>query len=451
MHLRGRIAGRLWPWLAVWTLVGLGIRLATVYSHPNRPPGGDPFYYYYGARLLVAGFGFINPFDYYWHHHHQVASASFPPGMQVILTVPMIFGLKSYFATRFWCCILGAAGIVAVGLAGREIAGRRVGLLAALLAAVYPNLWMSDEIGSAETLDPLLIGVVLLLSYRFWKKPSIQRIIWLGAALGITMLARDELALLVVLIMVPLALLARSVPWKRRFAVAGIGLLSTAVVIAPWVGYNMARFEKPTYISNGLGVTLASADCNTTFSGTLEGYWSMACALKAPVVKGDESVQNAAYQNYVIKYLKHHTNRLVPVTLAKIGRAFGLYKPIQQINFDAMIETRPLHWAFVGLYMFYALAILSLGGTLVLLRRRIPVFPLWAVGLNVVIAVIIAFGNTRYRAPFEACLVIMSAVAMEWAWSRVLPERRRRGQAPPATPPPPSDEADPEPALSGTG
>ena len=46
---------RLWPWLTVWTLVGLGIRFATLYGRPNRAPGGDPGYAWGVANLVVGG------------------------------------------------------------------------------------------------------------------------------------------------------------------------------------------------------------------------------------------------------------------------------------------------------------------------------------------------------------------------------------------------------------
>ena len=59
--------------------------------------------------------------------------------------------------------------------------------------------------------------------------------------------------------------------------------------------------------------------------------------------------------------------------------------------------------------MYYVLFAAALGGTWVLRRRRIPVFPLWAVGLNVAISVMLTFGNTRYRTPFEVPLVLLAA------------------------------------------
>ena len=153
---RGRHAGRLWwPWLALWTAVGLGIRLATVFGRPNRVAGGDAYYDHNAANLLVAGHGFINPFLYYPHDlHHQVQTASWPPLFVFVLVAASLVGAKSFFAQRIWCCIVGAGAIVLCGYVGREIGGRRVGLIAALLVAVYPNIWMSDELGLSETLSP---------------------------------------------------------------------------------------------------------------------------------------------------------------------------------------------------------------------------------------------------------------------------------------------------------
>ena len=422
MHRRRRF----WPWLAVWTVVGTGIRIGTIAGRPNRQAGGDPFFYYNGARLLVEGHGFIDPFNYLWFHHQVVPSAAYAPGFMVLLTVPVILGLKSFFAARIWSALLSAAAIVVGGLAGREIGGRRVGLVTAFLFALLPNMWMSAEQVAAETIEPLVVAAVLLCTYRFWRQPTMARVVWLGVVLGLTMLCRDELALLLLLILVPVCLLARTLSWPRRMAVLGAGLVASLAVIAPWVGYNMARFEKPTFISDGEGITLSSANCATTFSGPLEGYWSMGCALNdaKSIPKGeDESAQGAHFQHDALTFISHHENRLVPVALAKLGRAFGFFHPLQQIDLDTLIETRPHNWALVGLGAYYALLPLSIAGTVLLRRARIPVYPLWAVGVNVVLAVIVAFGNTRYRLPFEVCLVIMSSVTVAWAWDKILPER----------------------------
>jgi hypothetical protein len=398
--------------------VGVAVRVATVYGHPNRKPGGDPYAYFHGARLLVTGHGFIDPYGYLVHHQ-VLQSAAYAPLYMLTLAVPMLVGLKTFFVARLWTCIVSATAVTVVGLAGKEIAGRRAGLIAAGFTALYPNLWMPDEMVAAEALVPLLVGAVLLFAYRFWRRPDIRRAAWFGGSLGLLILSRDELALLFVFILVPLVLLAH-LGWRRRLVLLGVATLAMVLVLGPWVGYNLSRFQKATYVSNEAGLTMASADCDSTFYGPVIGYWYMPCALNAPVTyHGDQSVANAAYQKYVFSYLRHRESRLPFVTLAKVGRAFGFYRPLQQITLDSTIETRPHHWALTGLYAYYVLLPLSVVGSIVLRARRVPIFPLWAVGLNVVLAVAVAFGNTRYRIPFEVSLVLLSAVALDSLWARL--------------------------------
>lgn len=406
-----------WHWLGLWCLVGLVVRVCAVLGRPDRKAAGDNYFYHWAANLLVEGKGFINPFTYN-ATHHSVASASFPPGFVFVLAAAALVGLKSYYAQRMWCAVIGAVAVGACGLAGREIAGKRAGLIAAAVAAVYPNLWMSDEAAMSETLSPLLVAVVLLTAYRFWKAPTLKRGVWLGLAIGAAAITRDELSLLGLLILIPVILTAKSLSWKQRGGFLAAGVAAAVLVVGPWVGYNLSRFKDPTFISTGLGITLASTNCNLTYYGRLEGYWNIACASAAPVnPKADESVQGAEAQSYAEHYIRTHEDRLVPVVAARLGRAFGLFHPIQQIQLDALIESRPYHWALVGLFMYYVLAVLSVGGVVVLRRRKVPLYPLAAVGLTVVASVVLTFGDTRYRSTFEVVLAILAATALDRVWA----------------------------------
>ena len=423
---RGRISTRAWwPWLSLWTALGLGIRLASLFGphRSGRTPGGDAFYYHHAANLLVAGDGFINPFVYYSSAaHHQVQTAAWPPLFVFVLAVPSLVGLKSFFAHRVWCCMIGAAGVAVTGYAGRSIAGRRVGLIAAFLVAVYPNLWMSDELGLSEALSPVLVALVLWSAYLFWKRPGWWSVIGLAAAVGVATLARDELSLLAVFLVLPLVLTASAVRWGRRLGLLAVAGLVMVLIVGPWIGYNMSRFDDPVFISSGFGVTLASANCAQLYQGPYEGYWSLECAVLAKdtfTSGADESVQASEAQAYAVRFIRHHTNRLLPVTMAREGRAFGLFHPMEQIRLDSTVETRPYRWALVGLGMYYVLVPLAIGGLVLLRRRRIPVLPLVAVGLDTVVAVALTFGQTRYRTTVEVALVLAAAVTLEWLWGRI--------------------------------
>ena len=396
-------------------------------GRPHRVPTGDAFFYSGAANLLVQGKGFINPFSYYWFHQ-SVQSAAYPPGFTLMLTAASLVGFTSFFAQRIWCAVLGALAVAVCGLTGREIGGERVGLITAFLVAVYPNIWMSDEMALSETVVPLVVALVLLAAYRFWRFPSLKCGIWFGLALGLAVLTRDELSLLGLVVLVPAVVRARQLPWRRRLVILAAASLSALLVVAPWIGFNMSRFHDPVFISTGLGPTLASTDCPQTWSGALIGYWSLKCEGEAPDDPNlDESQRSAEAKAFAMRFVRSHESRVPTVALARVGRGFAFFHPIQEIDLDGA-EGRPVHWALLGLWMYYGLLALGMAGVVVLRRERVPLLPLAGVALTVVVAMVLAFGNTRYRMPFEVGLVVLAAAAINHLWGRRWRPESDRGQ-----------------------
>ena len=120
----------------------------------------------------------------------------------------------------------------------------------------------------------------------------------------------------------------------------------------------LGQGERPAGFT--LGATPASFDC-------LKNH--------QPNPSVDESVNNARDQSIAMSYIRSHEADLPRVTLARIGRGLGLYQPMEQVRFDSVIETRPYHWWLTGLYVYYALLVLSVGGSFILRRRRSPSSP----------------------------------------------------------------------------
>jgi hypothetical protein len=233
------------------------------------------------------------------------------------------------------------------------------------------------------------------------------------------------------------------------------------------VGYNMSRFDDPVFISSGFGVTLASSNCAQLYQGPYEGYWSLECAVavkqKVYNPRSDESVQGAAAQADALHFIAAHENRILPVEMARLGRAFALFHPLEQIRLDSTVETRPYRWALVGLGMYYVLVVLSIGGLVILRRRRVPILPLVAVALDVCVSVALTFGQTRYRTTFEVALVLAAAVQLDWVWTTIR-GRRHDGLSGADTGPPgdgvdrevggegdPRDEASRDPGTDPSG
>ena len=73
---------------------------------------------------------------------------------------------------------------------------------------------------------------------------------------------------------------------------------------------------------------------------------------------------------------------------------------------------RPRLPATLGLFAYYSLVALAVGGVVVLRRRRIPLLPLAAIGADVLLVAAATFGQTRYRTSLDAVLVVLAGVAL---------------------------------------
>lgn len=391
--------------------VGLAIRVGYVMGWRDVDTiDGDPRYYHEGANLLADGEGFVHPFA--WDEGVRAPGADHPPGYVVILAVPSLVGLDSIRAHQLTSCVIGAGTVALIGLLARRVAGLRAGLLAAGFAAVYPNLWLNDGALMSETLALFLGVVVSLLAYRAWDRPSGWRFAALGAAIGLASLARAEAALLLVLLLVPLAVwVPQLAGWRPRLQRAALAAVVALAVMAPWVVPNLVRFEHPATLSTQMGPTLEVGNCDETYSGPFLGAWSFDCA--SSVGSTDRSVLDRSTRERALTYVGDHLDRLPVVVAARLGRTFGLYAPLRQLDFDVFAEARPLPAARGGLGLYYVAALAAVGGIVALRRRGVPSFPLTVWLVNVAITVVVFYGSTRFRAPAEPFLVVLAAVGVD--------------------------------------
>ena len=415
--------------LALITLLGLAIRL--IYILGFRYPmvaGGDAFYYHAGANLLAEGRGFIQPMDYF-QQHWTVQAAEHPPLYILYLAIPSVLGLKSVLAHQLATCLLGVATVVLMGFAGRRIVGPRAGLAAAFLAAAYPNFWANDALVLSETLAQLTTVIVILIAYRFWDRRDRAAALWLGVALGLVILSRAESVLLLVLLVVPLAVGMRSLRRRGRAGLVLTCWVAALLVVGPWVGYNLTRFEHPVTISTGLDPTLKSASCDAAWYGPGKGFWALACIKGHPRVARDLSSLGLVYRQESIDYIKAHLADLPGVVLAREGRTWGWYRPDQIPNLDNIADGRPKVPARIALWTLWVLEATSLVGAVVLRRRRVPISPLIALVVTVTITTAVTFGETRYRATAEPALVLLAVAGMDWLWRQGRQRIRRRPAA----------------------
>jgi 4-amino-4-deoxy-L-arabinose transferase-like glycosyltransferase len=383
-------------------------------------PCGDAWHYYWSGRALASGDGYVDPA--YLKGILQPAghrpSAYHPPAYQTYLGVASYLGAKSLTANRLASALLGAGTVVVIGVLARRLAGDRAGLIAAGLAAVYPNLWANDEMLLSESLYALAIALALLAAYHFRERLGWRTAALLGIACGVASLTRTEALLFFVVLVLPLALGLRRRPRSDRWRLVGVAWLAGALVMGPWIAYNLTRFEEPVLITSGLGSTVLQGNCDATYHGDLLGYHELSC-VEGVAREGDESQVESHFMDVGLDYVREHKDRVPAVLLARIGRVWDVYRPIQNANLNVLPEGRSSFEAFVGLWTYWGLLVPAAFGVVALRQRRIPAWPLLSTAVLTTVAAVIAYAITRYRVPSEVALVVLSAVGVDWVVERV--------------------------------
>ncbi len=145
--------------------------------------------------------------------------------------------------------------------------------------------------------------------------------------------------------------------------------------LVPWMAFNLARFDQPTTLSSNLGLTLASANCDSTWYGPRIGYWSFWCAeaagTNASLGGGDPSAVDAEAREQALTYIGDNRDRLPAVVAARLGRVSGLWRPGQQVRFD-VIEGRPGWLAAAGMGTWWLTLALAAVGVAALRRAQDP-------------------------------------------------------------------------------
>ena len=255
-------------WLAIIFALGLTLRLVWVVYTTTVPLGGDPHWYYIVAINVAKGYGFVSnssPSLLGESIGPGEPTAFWPPAYPIVLAgFWKLFGI-SLMSAKVLNAVLGALAIPFVYLLGRQIFDRRVGVVAAGLFAVYPNVIAWTPLLFSEQLFILLFVAALWL---LAVVPSTSRHRWalvgFGFLTGVAILTRGQAAVLI-----PVAVvfwLMRS-GWQPTVRWTALSLLVAAIVITPWTVRNWVELDAFVPVSTNTGAALRVGH-NTDSTGT---------------------------------------------------------------------------------------------------------------------------------------------------------------------------------------
>ena len=363
----------------------------------------DSLYYGAQAQQLAHGVWFREVFvDQPGAEHGPLTSS---------LMALVSWGTSPFDRQRMVTVACGIATVAIIGFVGRRVGGDRVGLIAAAIAAVYPNLWISDGLVMSESVSCLLIALALWAILVWVDRPTVRGAVLVGVAVGLGTLARSEVILFVPAAAVVMWIVGRRSGLTRPVVHVVVAAGVAVTLLLPWMIFNLARFEKPILLTTNEGGALLGANCDDTYFGPAQGGWSLLCLVNDPANNPDEDTsQRAARQRReALDFVREHLSSVPRVELQRVGRTLDLYALGDMVRGD-IGEERERWAAWLGIVSFWLLAPLAVFGA-IKTRRRDRAVLLIPVMIALVTTVVI-YGGHRIRSSAEPSIAVFAAVAI---------------------------------------
>lgn len=413
--------------LSAIVIFGFAARSGYILSVGQRLTFGlDSIWYELQAGTIANGVGYVDPGAYYRFGQH-IPTANFPPLWPLVLAISNKVGGHTETDFQFVGAVVGSITVALTGFLGRRVAGRHVGLAAALIVAVCPMLIAADGSIMSDSLYVTLVTAALVASYRALDRPNLVRFGFVGLLVGLATLTRSDGLFLALVLAVALTCKVRSPSTGRRVALGACMLGMVVVTQLPWVVSSSTQMGGLVVMSSNSGSALEGANCPTTYSGPLIGGWDARCQQKVRAPGKSELQWTAAARDEGIRYALMNPSRLPLVIAARALRVWGLWPPVEQARLES-IESRNETWQLVGwAYDLLVLAV-SVPGIVILFRGKETIAPLAAVVISVIVTAVLSYGNQRFRLAAEPAMAVAAATAMVSFWQALATRRTSGGR-----------------------
>jgi 4-amino-4-deoxy-L-arabinose transferase-like glycosyltransferase len=314
--------------------------------------------------------------------------------------------------------VLGVGTVALIFEVGRRLFDNRVGLIAAAVLALWPNLIFHTAVILTETLFIFLVMAAVLLLVAL--PASTKRIRWRRLAVFGIILALSALVRPISLMLIPVllvVLVVAGIGWRSAIGYAGAATLAVLLVLMPWTIRNVRATDSFVPISTNFGDNL----CMSRHTGaTGEFQAGPACAVRARGLKTPEyevEVNNTNVRR-AVRFVKGH-----PLTEAKLVFLRG-YHTVKN-DHDGVLASEsyganpfiPSTWRRVlevvaDAYFFVAVALALLAVPAFVGRHR-PwrlFFLLAAAALAV--QPLIFFGDPRFHVPVLPFVAVLAAATI---------------------------------------
>jgi hypothetical protein len=402
--------------LALIVRVVLNLTVARSYT-----PTADAAYYILIAQGLL----------------HSGCFCAYPPASTISrpplwpMTIAVIYGIfgPHDLYVRIFLCFTGAGTCALIYLFAADIFNPRFGLLADVLASIYPQLYVYDDWLYADSLFIFLTMAFAYSLLRLQRTGKIRWMIWSGLFLGLAALQRPNgiatMALLIAWVII--IGVSKALPWKRVIKEGIVVLCVATLLIAPWTIRNYAVSGSFVPVAVGQGtVLIGSYNDAITKPTPFFGSWINPDVADPALghryhfaerqgpraqLSRENSFQQAAEQ-----WIKQHVS-LLPTLLE--AHFIDLWKPLandsdQPVSRFSSRESAKLVTAMADDDLFFVYVLAALGLLFTFRQRWKELLFFYLLAIYTIAQCLALYGTARFRAPIEPLLIILIAGAIWW-------------------------------------
>jgi len=376
-------------------------------------------------------------------------SAYFAPGFPYFLgLVDIIDGHKTRRGgaiqpARTSQAILGTITVALIGLVAFELFGEIAGLIALVLAAIYPVL---IELSATIVAENLLTAVILAAVYAGLRvrraRRARTRYAWVaatGVLAGLSTLTHEN-GVLILIPLIPAVWTGRPRLQLSALAAPALLIAVTALTILPWTIRNAVVMHAFIPVSDETGITLVGTyNVASAANPQLQYKWRIFYGIpgehslihEAPTLT--EPQIGAKLQSQALHYISDHPFSPFVVGYHNALRLLELRGSYAwQESATAISLSNSIAWR--GIVSFWVLCVLAIAGAFTRLARTAPKW-VWVVPLLLALSVVVVNVETpRFREPVDPFLILLASAGLATLVARLrrAPVVRERRSAMPA-------------------
>lgn len=404
--------------LAVLVLFSLLVRLAVIgatvgfHTPAGAEPASDSRIHAELVTSLLNGRGFSL----------DGRPTAITPPLYVFVLAGLYGVFESPSAVRVFQALLGSGGVLLLYAIGRRLFDHRAGLIAAIGLSLNPLVTYLGGLHLTENLFLFFVLAVLWQSLNVQDRPTTAAAVGLGVLAGLAALTRS-----VFLSFLPMVFVWTASLWGirsgRALRVSAVTLAAAVFVILPWTVRNYVVLGELIPIQSNAGMVFWSGNNAQADGGMVLPTRKTWTAGRAPD-DGEygwralsTAQENARYTAAAVSWIRGHPGDFLVLLGKKLIRLYGFARATDEEG----IPTPAL--VIVAQFGLYAAAT---GGLIVSLRhwRRLSMVLGLVVFTN--LTVLLFSGATRYLVPMLPSLLLLAGVAVDSAWTRLVPLRGDR-------------------------